>query len=211
MYGLPKKICSDHRGENVPVWRYMITVHGHQQCVIVGSSTHNERIERLWRDVHRSVLVTFGNVFREVEDEGHLDSLNEIDMFCLQSIFLPRINDTLSTFTRSWNNHAISTEQMQTPLQLYFTGQLAKDNQTSTDSSFNSDFDSDSDSTIPSHDPVPVPRCSFKPCQQMRQIIGTINPLMQCSDQGKGLYIMEATNIVGQHLMAGCQYCSTDA
>ena len=64
---------SDHGGENINVWRYMMTGHGHHQCVIVGSSTHNERMERLRRDVHRSVLVTFGNVFCELADEGHLD------------------------------------------------------------------------------------------------------------------------------------------
>ena len=32
--------------------------------VITGSSTHNERIERLWRDVHRRVTSNF-NVERE--------------------------------------------------------------------------------------------------------------------------------------------------
>ena len=56
--------------------QYLMTAHWHHQCVIVDSSTHNERIERLWRDVHCSVLVTFGNVFCDLADEGHLDVLN---------------------------------------------------------------------------------------------------------------------------------------
>ena len=40
-------------------------------CIIVGSSAHNERIERLctWRDVHRSVIIVYGNVFCEMEAE----------------------------------------------------------------------------------------------------------------------------------------------
>ena len=92
---------SDHGGENINVWRYMMTTHGHHQCVIVGSSTHNERIERLWKDVHCSVLVTFGNVLREQADESHLDVLNEVDMFCLHTVFLPRINESLAEFTAS--------------------------------------------------------------------------------------------------------------
>ena len=33
------------------------------------------------------------------------------------------------------------------------------------------------------------------------------DPLMQRSDQGKGLYI-EATNVAGQHLTTGCQVCA---
>lgn len=36
---------------------------GSLSCVITGSSTHNERIERLWRDVHRSVVRVFAETF----------------------------------------------------------------------------------------------------------------------------------------------------
>ena len=54
----------DHGGENIVVWQAMLQAHGTDDCAIAGSSTHNERIERLWRDVHRLVLVTFGNAFR---------------------------------------------------------------------------------------------------------------------------------------------------
>ena len=85
-YGLPKKVHSDHGGEDIDVCQYMMTAHGHHQCAVLGSSTHNEQIERLWRDVHRSVLVTLGNLFRELAEEGHLDVLNEVDMFCLHRV-----------------------------------------------------------------------------------------------------------------------------
>ena len=36
--------------------------------------------ERLWRDVHRSVVVTFGNLFRTLEMEGPFDNSNEADI-----------------------------------------------------------------------------------------------------------------------------------
>ena len=43
--------------------RYMLDSHnGDPLCVLTGSSTHNERIERLWRDVHRCV-VHFADIF----------------------------------------------------------------------------------------------------------------------------------------------------
>ena len=152
------------------------------------------------------MLVTFGNLFCELAEEGHLDVLNEVDMFCLHTVFLPRINKSLSEFAASWNNHAISTEGMQTPLQLFYTGQIEVSDNSSSDES-DSNADSDSDAAIASHDPVPVPRCSFQPCQQLMRLMSTVDPLMQRSDQGKGLYI-EATNVVGQHLTTGCQVCA---
>ena len=55
LYGIPSKVRSDLGGENVEVWRYMIESHASELAVITGSSTHNERIERLWRDVYRCV------------------------------------------------------------------------------------------------------------------------------------------------------------
>ena len=53
-HGLPNRIRSDLGGENVDVWRYiMIEQHSNADSVITGASTHNQRIERLWRDVYR--------------------------------------------------------------------------------------------------------------------------------------------------------------
>ena len=53
VYGLPNRMHSDHGGENVEVWRHLLEQHNNYPShVIVGSSTHNECIEHLWRDVH---------------------------------------------------------------------------------------------------------------------------------------------------------------
>jgi len=55
-YGIPTRVRSDCGGENVDVWRFMLSHYNDESCVTVGSSTHNERIERLWRDVRTSVI-----------------------------------------------------------------------------------------------------------------------------------------------------------
>lgn len=48
-FGLPDVVRTDHGGENIDIWQYMIAAkNGSLSCVITGSSTHNERIERLW-------------------------------------------------------------------------------------------------------------------------------------------------------------------
>ena len=72
------------------VWRYLLEQHNNNPShVIIGSSTHNEHIERLWRDVHQCVLRPFADKFRSLEENGLLDPLNEVDIFCLHTCFLP--------------------------------------------------------------------------------------------------------------------------
>ena len=109
-YGIPTRVRSDHGGENVDMWQFMVGHHNDESCVTVGSSTHNERIEQLWRDVRTSVLKPFAELFRVLGSEDNLDPLNDIDLFCLHHIFIPRINENLRSFTHGWNNHRISTE-----------------------------------------------------------------------------------------------------
>ena len=94
-FGLPHQVRSDHGGENVRVWQYMIAAHQDYSAVITGSSVHNERVERLWRDVHRCVASVFTAVFRSLESSGKLDCLNEVDLYCLHYVFLPRIQKCL--------------------------------------------------------------------------------------------------------------------
>ena len=48
-YGRPRRICNDHGGEIVLVERDMISAWGEDaRPAIVGSSVHNQRIERHW-------------------------------------------------------------------------------------------------------------------------------------------------------------------
>ena len=107
-FGLPNSICSDHGGEKVGVWKYMISTHHNDfSCVLTGSSVHNERIKRLWRDVQRCVAVINFEVCRSLETDAKLDPLNEVDLYCLHYIFLPRINKIFLEFQGRWNNHSM--------------------------------------------------------------------------------------------------------
>ena len=125
-FGLPLRVRSDCGGENVDVWYYRHEQYqGDPSCVIVGASTHNERIERLWRDVHRCVLKPFADTFRIMESQGILDPLNEVDVFSLHYCFLPIVNKAIESFQEAWNNHKVSTEGNATPYQLYLAGMMA--------------------------------------------------------------------------------------
>ena len=66
--------------------------------VIVGSSVHNVRIERLWRDMFRCVLSVFYQLFFFFEETERLDPLSELDLFCLHFVYIPRINKALREF-----------------------------------------------------------------------------------------------------------------
>lgn len=62
------------------------------------------------------------NIFNFMEEQGILDSLNGLHLFCLHYVYLPRIQQAVTEFTNRWNNHGLSTQGGQTALQLWHSG-----------------------------------------------------------------------------------------
>ena len=65
---------------------------------ITGKSVHNCRIERLWRDVFQSCTILHYNIFCYLEDIQELSIDNEVHLFCLHYVFLPKVNASLKHF-----------------------------------------------------------------------------------------------------------------
>ena len=65
-YGCPLRIRTDRGGENVQVWRHMEAARPNSNAYLVGSSVHNSRIERLWRDVKSNIVSTYATVFQQL-------------------------------------------------------------------------------------------------------------------------------------------------
>ena len=61
-----------------------------------------------------------------LEDEGVLDPLNDVDLFCVHFTILPQLSRCLDEFVESWNHHCLSSENNLTPEQLYTIGMLER-------------------------------------------------------------------------------------
>ena len=124
-FGIPSRIRIDGGSEFVHIKTFMEEANGGGRgSFLVGKSVHNQRVERLWRDVFLKVIEKYYNLFCHMENADILSIEDPVQMFALQYVFTPRIQSDLTVWEQAHNAHGLSTENFQSPSQLWFAGSL---------------------------------------------------------------------------------------
>lgn len=124
-WGKPSRVRANKGGENLLVGKWMVINQGPGRgSSIQGKSCHNQRIERMWRDVFATAIRDFYAIFRSMEDGASriLDCHWPLHIWVLHLVYLPLINRLLDCWVEMHNHHPIRTENNLSPIKLMDIG-----------------------------------------------------------------------------------------
>ncbi len=110
----PFHLRTDRGWENRGMWQAMAYNRGRDylKCVFVGPSTRNVRIERLWLTLGNHKIMKWRRRFLDMEKHHGLDRHNNLHLYCLHRVFLPRIDYELQIWVEAQNNKPHESDPM---------------------------------------------------------------------------------------------------
>jgi len=108
---VPQRIYTDQGGENIQVAHYMLATRGpghHGDTIMVGKSVHNQRIERLWRDINH-ITYMYKMYFHILSNQHNIDLDDPANRYVINRLFIPLINEELDETRRGYNQHKMRT------------------------------------------------------------------------------------------------------
>ena len=125
-----------------------------------------------------------------------LNPINNLHIFSLHFVYIPRINQALQEFIQSWNHHGKQTERGQNPHQLFTSGSIQLQNAGSTALDFFEEVldtygieDTGNTSVDDDEQGIEVPPIDIRISeQQMEMLQNLVNPLDSSEEFGVDLF-----------------------
>lgn len=135
------------------------------------------------------LLEAIQQFFYSLEGQGLLDPLNDVHLYALHFIYLPRINQSLRIFKEGWNCHKLQTvgKSLQ---QLFTSSRITQVLQA--DNIDEEHYGVDEDGPIPCSvdlDTIEVPSIQVQLQQELVDQLSAIDPTQSSDNHGIDLYV----------------------
>ena len=110
---VPRVVRIDKGTENIHISDVQTLLRMHHDddhvnsCVMVGSSNHNQRIERWWGYCRKALLQNYIDLFKDLVLSGILQMGNLLHTQCLKFCFMNTLRKELNDHADLWNGHRV--------------------------------------------------------------------------------------------------------